>query len=274
MREEVGMYHDVFKIGLLCVGMFVVDQGFAQSMTFVPTAPLAGETVVVAFSQPFNCAAPQPVLTASAAGSFTFSSHFPSGIVNCGVVTSPPPPTSDFTAVLGALSPGTYTVTWNIYQDQSSGTPVLQSSTSTQLSVASANATVSSITPGFTGSWYDPSQSGHGFSLEVLPGNVLLADWYVFGPYGGQFWLVASGPITGNAAVLQAYYPAGSGAKFPPNFNASQILNQVWGTIIFNFTDCNHGQVSWQPTPSSYGYYPSGSLPISRLTIPAGLSCP
>ncbi|MBS0557567.1 MAG: hypothetical protein JSR27_09180 [Proteobacteria bacterium] len=165
-------------------------------------------------------------------------------------------------------------MTWNIYQGQSSGAPTLQSSTSAQLVVASASATVSAITPGFTGNWYDPSQSGHGFSLEVLPGNFLLADWFVFAPNGGQVWLVATGPITGNAAVLQAFYPAGPGGRFPPNFNAGELQNQAWGTIIFNFADCNNGQVSWQPMPAADSAYTSGSIPISRLTTPAGLSCP
>ena len=46
---------------------------------------------------------------------------------------------------------------------------------------------------------------------------------------------------------------------------------QAWGTITLTFTDCNNGQVSWQPTAAGYT---SGSMPIARLTIPAGLSCP
>ena len=268
------MYRDVCKCGLVCALIFFARQGIAQSMAFAPAAPLAGETVVIIFSQPFDCEDIQPELTASTAGSFTFSSTFGNGIVNCPVIPVPPPPASNFTVVLGALSPGTYAVTWNIYQEQSSGTATLLSSTSAQLVVASASVAVSAITPGFTGNWYDPSQSGHGFSLEVLPGNVLLAEWFLFAPYGGQAWIVATGPITGNSAVLQGYYPAGPGGRFPPNFDASELLNQPWGTIIFSFTDCNNGQVSWQPTPASYGYYTSGSIPISRLTMPAGLSCP
>ncbi|MHB8448418.1 MAG: hypothetical protein ACYC9P_10900 [Rudaea sp.] len=276
------MYRYACKFGLVCVFMLVAPEGIAQSMTFAPAAPLAGETVVIAFSQPFNCERPQPMLTASTASSFTFSSNFPSGIVNCGAIPIPPPTTSNSTAVLGALSPGIYTVNWNIYQDQSSGAPTLLSSTSTQLVVASQSAAISAITPGFTGNWYDPSQSGHGFSLEVLPGNWMLAEWFVYAPYGGQAWIVATGPITGNAAVLDAYYTYGPGGRFPPNFDASQVQDQPWGTIIFNFTDCNSGQVSWQPTPGpaspstspADSPYPSGSIPITRLTMPAGLSCP
>jgi hypothetical protein len=127
------------------------------------------------------------------------------------------------------------------------------------------------ITSGFTGNWFDPTESGHGFSVEVLPGNLLLAEWYVFGPDGGQSWIVATGPITGNTAVLQGYQAVGSGALFPPNFNAADVQNQLWGTITFTFTDCNNGQVSWQPTATGYT---RGTIPISRLTMPAALTCP
>jgi hypothetical protein len=135
--------------------------------------------------------------------------------------------------------------------------------------VADAGSTFA-IGPGITGNWYDTRQSGHGFSIEVLPGNELIAEWYVFAPNGGQSWIVANGPITGNTAVLQGYQPVGPGARFPPNFNSSQLQNQPWGTITFTFTDCNNGQVSWLPTAQGY---PSGSIPITRLTMPAGLIC-
>jgi len=126
------------------------------------------------------------------------------------------------------------------------------------------------ITSGFTGNWFSPNQSGHGFSLEVLRDSQMLADWYVFAPNGGQSWIVAMGPISGNTAVLQAQQAVGPGGQFPPNFNPARVNAKAWGTITFTFTDCNNGQVSWQPTASGYT---SGSMPITRLTMPAGLSC-
>ena len=132
-------------------------------------------------------------------------------------------------------------------------------------------ATAFSIGPGTTGNWFDSAESGHGFSIEVLPGNQMLAQWYVFAPNGGPVWIVASGPIAGNSAVLQAFQKIGAGGRFPPNFDPSQLQNQLWGTLTFTFTDCNNGQASWQPVVAGYS---SGSLPITRLTLPLGLSCP
>jgi hypothetical protein len=127
------------------------------------------------------------------------------------------------------------------------------------------------ITSGFTGNWFDADESGHGFSIEVLPDNQMLVQWFVFAPNGGQSWIVATGPITGNIAVLQGWQPVGSGGRFPPNFDPSQIRGEPWGTITFTFNDCNGGTVSWQPTAAAYT---SGSLPITRLTMPSGLTCP
>ncbi|HET6545720.1 MAG TPA: plastocyanin/azurin family copper-binding protein [Rhodanobacteraceae bacterium] len=127
------------------------------------------------------------------------------------------------------------------------------------------------ITAGFTGNWYDPSQSGHGFGIEVLEGDVMLLDWYVFAPDGGQAWVTAIGAIDGDTAVLDAATTAGSGALFPPNYDASQVHAEPWGTITLTFTDCNHGEASWQPTAAGYT---AGSMPLVRLTQPAGLSCP
>jgi len=267
------MHRDHCKQIFVCVLFSFCHLAFAQ-ITFVPQAPTGGEMVAVTFTEPFNCAARQPALTASSTGSFTFTSTLPSGIVQCPQIPFPIPENSSFTISLGLLSAGTYTVTWNYYLDQAPEPPRLLSSESASLVVA-AGAGALVLSPGFTGNWYSPNSSGHGFSIEVLPGNVLLAQWFVFAPGGGQAWIEATGPIVGNGAVLQAYYPAGSGGRFPPYFDPAQLENKFWGTISLAFTDCNTGQVSWLPAAAAYtSGYTGGSMPITRLTMPAGLSCP
>jgi len=267
------MHRDHCKQIFVCVLFSFCHLAFAQ-ITFVPQAPTGGEMVAVTFTEPFNCAARQPALTASSTGSFTFTSTLPSGIVQCPQIPFPIPENSSFMISLGLLSAGTYTVTWNYYLDQAPEPPRLLSSESASLVVA-AGAGALVLSPGFTGNWYSPNSSGHGFSIEVLPGNVLLAQWFVFAPGGGQAWIEATGPIVGNGAVLQAYYPAGSGGRFPPDFDPAQLENKFWGTISLAFTDCNTGQVSWLPAAAAYtSGYTGGSMPITRLTMPAGLSCP
>lgn len=128
------------------------------------------------------------------------------------------------------------------------------------------------IGAGITGSWFDPSQNGQGFAIEVLPGQPLrmTASWFVFRPGGGQFWIVGQGPITGTRAELQGYQTAGPGGRFPPAFDQANVHSEFWGTLTFTFSDCSHGRVTWASSVAGYG---SGSMNIARLTMPAGLTC-
>ena len=132
-------------------------------------------------------------------------------------------------------------------------------------------STAFSIGSGISGNWFDPAQSGHGFAVEVLPNNQMLVEWFVFAPGGGPTWIVATGAITGDSAVLQAYQQIGEGGLFPPNFDMTRLHSHFWGTLQFRFTDCNAGLVSWQPVAAGYS---AGSMSIQRLTTLAGLSCP
>ena len=126
------------------------------------------------------------------------------------------------------------------------------------------------ITPGFTGAWYDPTQSGHGIFLEVLPNNVLIAAWYTFTPDGTQqAWFVGTGPITNNTAVVSA--DLATGGAWIPNFDPTKIVNNPWGTLTFSFTDCNHGLVEFASTYLNYG---TNHMNLARLTQPASLACP
>lgn len=57
----------------------------------------------------------------------------------------------------------------------------------------------------------------------------------------------------------------------PPAFDPAQLQDQFWGTMTLTFTDCNNGAASWQPVAAGYT---AGSMPLQRLTTPAGLTCP
>ena len=126
------------------------------------------------------------------------------------------------------------------------------------------------IGPGFTGSWFDPAQSGHGLMLEVLPDNRMLAMWFAFNPEGTQqSWFGGVGTYSGNTATItDAALP--TGGRWIPNFNPTAIVRNPWGTLTLTFTDCTHGRIAF----SSVRGYGSGSMDLTRLTQPAGLACP
>ena len=123
---------------------------------------------------------------------------------------------------------------------------------------------------GFSGAWYDPAQSGHGLFLEVLPGNQLLAAWLTFDADGRQAWFVGTGTYSGYTAMLRSVDRPGGG-RWIPNFDASRITHNAWGTLVFTFTDCNNGRVDFFSSDPGFG---SGGMTLQRLTMPAGLTCP
>lgn len=125
------------------------------------------------------------------------------------------------------------------------------------------------ITPGFTGAWYDPQQAGHGLFLEVLSDGRLLAWWFSFGADGRQVWFGGTGPIEGNRAVVVADQT--QGGRWIPNVDPGQVVNNRWGTLNFTFTSCTSGRVDFA---SNFPEFGTGSMQLTRLTLPAGLNCP
>ena len=122
---------------------------------------------------------------------------------------------------------------------------------------------------GFTGSWYDPAQSGHGLILEDLPGSQFLAAWFTFNPAGTQqSWFLGVGTYSGGTATITSVLQP-TGGRWIPNFDPTKIVNNAWGTLKFTFDDCDHGKVDFNSTLG----YGTGSMSLTRLTHPAGFAC-
>jgi hypothetical protein len=133
-------------------------------------------------------------------------------------------------------------------------------------------STAMPIGAGFTGTWYDPSQSGHGVMLEVLSDDRLLAYWFTFTPDGTQqAWFGGVGSIAANQAVI--YAERGQGGAWIPNFDPAAYSHPLWGTLTFTFTDCDHGRVDFagDGIDSIWG---ENFMNLTRLTRPAGVNCP
>jgi hypothetical protein len=126
------------------------------------------------------------------------------------------------------------------------------------------------IGPGFTGSWFDPNQSGHGLMIEVLSDSRVLAMWFAFNPDGTQqSWFGGVGTYSGaTATITDVVLP--TGGRWIPNFDPQAIARNPWGTLTLTFTDCNHGRVDF----NSVRGYGNGSMNLLRLTQPLGLTCP
>lgn len=87
---------------------------------------------------------------------------------------------------------------------------------------------------GITGSWYDVTFDGQGFSIEIIPGtNTLLAYWFTYTPDGEQMWLLGTGEIVEGRAELVFYRTEGGLFNDPTPPDAA-----VWGVGVFEFDDC------------------------------------
>jgi hypothetical protein len=138
------------------------------------------------------------------------------------------------------------------------------------LGISTASAAGSNIGPGFTGAWFDPAQSGHGLFIEILPDNRIQAAWFTFNPAGTeQAWFVGTGTYAGNTAALTAMVQP-TGGRWIPDFDPDRVVSNSWGALTLTFADCNHGNADFT---SALGYG-AGSMTLTRLTQPAGLTCP
>jgi plastocyanin len=139
------------------------------------------------------------------------------------------------------------------------------------ITVNAAAVTGMPISTTTSGSWYNPQQSGHGFLLQVAPGNTFVAYWFVYTPEGpAQAWVLGVGSYDPASNTVTIPAAQSTGAKFPPNFNHDDVTQTDWGTLTFTFTDCTNGTMSWTSKLPAYG---SGSMPITKLAEVDGLHC-
>ena len=69
-----------------------------------------------------------------------------------------------------------------------------------------SNTTLAEVRPEYSGSWYNPSQSGHGFSIEVISPEHTIAYWYTYDSVGNPIFLFADGTNAGDRIEAQVYF--------------------------------------------------------------------
>ncbi len=68
----------------------------------------------------------------------------------------------------------------------------------------------------WSGSYYNPEQSGHGFFIEILPNEQAWVAWFVFDNSGEPYWLTGIGDIVEDRIDVAATLT--QGGQFPPAF--------------------------------------------------------
>ncbi|HSX60530.1 MAG TPA: hypothetical protein VLF18_10055, partial [Tahibacter sp.] len=113
----------------------------------------------------------------------------------------------------------------------------------------------------FSGNWFNPGQSGHGFLVEALPDGRYYLTWYLYVD-GQPLFLQGVGPATGNVIDVPVYSTRST--AFP--VGAGGVTNATWGRLRMTFANNDTASIQW--TPTAFGFS-AGSMTLRRLTAPA-----
>jgi TolB protein len=122
------------------------------------------------------------------------------------------------------------------------------------------NGTPAQLGSQFSGNWYNPGQSGHGFLLEALPDGRYYLTWYLYVD-GNPLFLQGVATPNGNTLSVPVYSTRSTAFPVGP-----AVQNSNWGTLRMVFTDADTAAVEWQPTTPGFT---SGGMTLRRLTAPA-----
>ncbi len=135
------------------------------------------------------------------------------------------------------------------------------------VALAGSAAAFAGLPGSISGTWYNPAQSGHGLSLDVLAADRAVAIWHVFDAQGQPLTLYIEAQIDGRQLSGQAYAPRGM--RFG-SFNPAQLQLPVWGQVEIEFASCDRAELSWRSTQAGFS---DGRMPLVRLAQVNGRSC-
>ena len=141
-----------------------------------------------------------------------------------------------------------------------------------------------SIRPSWSGSWFNPEQSGHGINVQNLDDERTVIYWYTYDLEGKPFWLEALGVNSevelyeggilgldppGIKVEATAYHHEG---MIHGEFDPATNNRQEWGTIVlvFPYDMCDFASMEWHPVMAGFSH---GSTWLQRLTTLNGLDC-
>lgn len=116
--------------------------------------------------------------------------------------------------------------------------------------------TTTLVTPQ-SGWWWNASESGRGFSLELRGNNVFLSS-YLYASDASSVWYIATGALSGNTfeASLQQF---GGGQVLNGSFQTASLAGIV-GTVTIVFTSATTATMTW----------PGGTVALERYNIVSG----
>lgn len=139
------------------------------------------------------------------------------------------------------------------------------------LVLASTGANAMEVNKYISGSWFNPSQDGHGFSIEVLDDDTTVVYWYVYDLQGNPLFLVGIGENVEDQVIADTYIQRGM--KFG-EFRSADVDQEYWGQLTLTFHDCDRATLEYDSTfVSNAQSYGRGTIPLTKLLSLDGLGC-
>lgn len=121
---------------------------------------------------------------------------------------------------------------------------------------------------GLSGSWYDRSHSGEGYTLQWMTNGRAVLVWFTYDTQGNQYWIIGVGDVEGKEIVVSDLH-ATRGARFGEDFDRDDVERFEWGELRLDL-GCTAGDASYQSDISEFG---GGSFNLSRLARLDTLDC-
>lgn len=122
---------------------------------------------------------------------------------------------------------------------------------------------------GQSGSWYDPTHAGEGYTLQWLDDGRALVVWFSYDAEGRQYWMLGMGERDGERLRIPELH-ATRGARFGDQFDPEDVERFVWGQLDLDLR-CDGGPADYASPLPGFG---SGRLALARLTRLHRLACP
>jgi len=126
----------------------------------------------------------------------------------------------------------------------------------------------SGIETHYSGSWYDPTHDGEGYTMEVLPDDRALVYWFSFDPEGNRRWFFGAGEFSDDKLIFDNMLTT-RGGRFGSDFDPDDVVKTDWGSLELD-VNCDNGSANYESSEGSFG---SGTLNVQRLTTLWQLEC-
>ena len=112
-----------------------------------------------------------------------------------------------------------------------------------------------------SGSYFDPTRDGEGCQLTLERDAVNLILSCYFYDQGEQFWLIGAGEFESEEIVF-ADMTITSGADYGDDFDPTDVVRKIWGSIIMTWSDCNSADLQMIPELPGYEWL---TLDLTRI---------